>query len=139
MNRTPFFASPLLLGFEALERHLDRAAKSAGDGYPPYNIERQPRPDGTEALTISLAVAGFRREELEIIQEENQLVIKGRQTEEDGRAYLHRGIAARQFQRTFILADGMDVTGATLENGLLAVNLERPEPAKLVRRIEIKG
>lgn len=139
MSRVPLFSSPLMLGFEALERHLDRAAKSAGDGYPPYNIERLPSQNGAEALTISLAVAGFRRDELEIIQEENQLVIKGRQMEEEGRAYLHRGIAARQFQRTFILADGMDVTGATLIDGLLDINLERPEPAKLVRRIEIKG
>jgi HSP20 family molecular chaperone IbpA len=134
------FSSPLLLGFDELERMLDRASKTAGDGYPPYNIERLPRAEGEgERLRITLAVAGFSRDELDVTVEENQLVIRGRQREEDGKSYLHRGIAARQFTRTFLLADGMDVTGARLENGLLELHLERPEPRRVVRRIQIGG
>jgi HSP20 family molecular chaperone IbpA len=138
MSRVSLFSSPLLLGFDELERHLDRASKTSGDGYPPYNIERLPRANGGDQFRISLAVAGFRREELEITLEENQLIIRGRQKEEEGKAYLHRGIAARQFQKSFVLADGMDVKGASLESGLLAIELERPEPERLVRRIEIE-
>ncbi len=119
---------------------LDRASKTSGDGYPPYNIEKLPRAEGeAERLRITLAVAGFGRDELDITVEENQLVIRGRQKEDDGRAYLHRGIAARQFMRTFVLADGMEVTGARLENGLLELHLERPEPRRMVRRIQIGG
>ena len=140
MSRLSVFSSPLLLGFDGLERMLDRASKSSGDGYPPYNIERLPRAEGeAERLRIILAVAGFNRDELEVTVEENQLVIRGRQKDDDGRSYLHRGIAARQFARSFVLADGMEVTGARLENGLLELHLERPEPRRLVRRIQIGG
>lgn len=138
MTRAPMFSSPYLLGFDSLERLVDRAAKAANDGYPPYNIERLERADGeAERFRISLAVAGFSRDELDLTVEENQLVIRGRQKEDGGRDFLHRGIAARQFARTFVLADGMDVRSARLENGLLVINLERPEPQRLVRRIEI--
>lgn len=140
MTRVSVFSSPFLLGFDELERHLDRAAKSAGDGYPPYNIERfAPGAGQSEHLRITLAVAGFTREELDVTIEDNQLVIRGRQKEDGGKAYLHRGIAARQFQRAFVLAEGMNVTGAALENGLLAIELERPEPERTVRRVDIKG
>ena len=140
MTRLSVFSSPLLLGFDELERMLDRASKSAGDGYPPYNIERLPKTEGeAERLRITLAVAGFSRDEIDVTVEENQLVIRGRQKEEDGKAYLHRGIAARQFQRAFVLADGMEVTGARLDNGLLELHLERPEPRRVVRRIQIGG
>ena len=138
MTRLSAFSSPFLLGFDDLERLLDRATKAGGDGYPPYNIERQGRTNGEpEKLSISLAVAGFSPEELEVTVEENQLYIRGRQSDEDGKTYLHRGIAARQFQRVFVLADGMQVTNARLVNGLLTIDLERPEPEKIIRRIEI--
>lgn len=140
MTRVSMFSSPLLLGFDELERMLDRASKTSGDGYPPYNIERLPHAEGeAERLRITLAVAGFGRDEIDITVEESQLVIRGRQKEDEDRAYLHRGIAARQFQRTFVLADGMEVRGARLSNGLLEIGLERPEPKRLVRRIEIGG
>jgi HSP20 family molecular chaperone IbpA len=140
MSRVSMFSSPFLLGFDELERMLDRASKTSGEAYPPYNIERLPRAEGeAERLRITLAVAGFTRDELEVTVEENQLVIKGRQREDQDRSYLHRGIAARQFARTFVLADGMNVTAARLENGLLIVSLERPEPRRVVRRIEIGG
>jgi len=140
MTRISLFSSPLLLGFGDVERLLERVSKSSGDGYPPYNIERFPHRDGEgERLRITLALAGFSREELEITIEENQLIIRGRQKDEDKRAYLHRGIAARQFQRAFVLADGMEVREANLENGLLTIELERPEPEHIIRRIEIKG
>lgn len=140
MTRVSLFSSPLLLGFDELERHLDRATKSAGDGYPPYNIERfGGEPNQGERLRITLAVAGFGLDELEITLEDNQLSIRGRQKDDPGRSYLHRGIAARQFQRAFVLAEGMRVEGATLENGLLAIDLLRLMPERIVRRIEIKG
>jgi HSP20 family molecular chaperone IbpA len=140
MTRVPLFSSPLLLGFDELERLLDRAAKSNGEGYPPYNVERLAPQDGKgERLRITLAVAGFGREDLDITVEENQLIIKGRQKEENGKAYLHRGIAGRMFMKNFVLADGMEVKGATLENGLLSIDLERLEPERVVRRIEISG
>ena len=140
MTRLSVFSSPLLLGFDEIERLLDRVTKGAGDGYPPYNIERLAKADGeAERLRITLAVAGFSRDEIDVTVEENQLVIRGRQKEEDGKAYLHRGIAARQFQRAFVLADGMEVTGARLDNGLLELHLERPEPRRVVRRIQIGG
>jgi HSP20 family molecular chaperone IbpA len=140
MSRMSFFSSPLLLGFDELERHLDRASKASADGYPPYNIERLKNEDGSAShFRISLAVAGFRREELEVTQEENQLTVRGRQAEEEGKSYLHRGIAARQFQKSFVLADGMQVKGASLDAGILAIELERPQPERLVRRIEIKA
>ncbi|MBC8036062.1 MAG: Hsp20 family protein [Rhizobiales bacterium] len=140
MTRVSLFSSPLLLGFDDLERILDRASKASGDGYPPYNIERLPRADGeAERLRITLAVAGFDRDEIDITVEENQLVIRGRQKDDDGRDFLHQGIAARQFSRAFVLADGMEVRGARLSNGILEIGLERLEPKRLVRRIEIGG
>jgi len=129
-----------LLGFDEVERLLDRAAKTPGDGYPPYNIERLPPIAGkSDRLRITLAVAGFANEDLEVTLEENQLTIRGKQSESGDRAYLHRGIAARQFQRSFVLAAGMAVIGAELENGLLAIDLERPEPQRVIRKIDIKG
>ncbi|HMB10148.1 Hsp20 family protein [Saliniramus sp.] len=138
MSRQSPFGHPLLLGFDEIEQALDRVAKGGGDGYPPYNIERLPRSDDEpERLRITLAVAGFTRDQLEITLEENQLVIRGRQTDDKARHYLHRGIAARQFQRTFLLADNMEVMGADLSNGLLSIDLARPEPERIVRRIDI--
>jgi HSP20 family molecular chaperone IbpA len=137
MARLPSLSSPFLLGFDEIERALDRVAKAA-DGYPPYNIERMARKDGRpERLRITLAVAGFSRDELDITVEESQLVIRGRQSEEETREYLHRGIAARQFQRTFVLADGMEVLSADLKNGLLSIDLARPEPERVVKTIAI--
>jgi HSP20 family molecular chaperone IbpA len=138
MSRVPSLSSPFLLGFDDIERALDRVAKAASDGYPPYNIERILRDETLpDRLRITLAVAGFTREELEITLEESQLVIRGRQQDDKSRQYLHRGIAARQFQRSFLLADGMEVLGAELRNGLLSVDLARPEPARIIRKIEI--
>lgn len=140
MSRIPTLNSPLLLGFDDIERALDRVAKNASDGYPPYNIERIARTEcGPDRLRITLAVAGFRRDQLEILLEENQLVIRGRQIDDKTRHYLHRGIAARQFQRAFLLAEGMEVLGADLTNGLLSVDLVRPEPERIVRKIEISA
>jgi len=137
MSRMTPFASPLLLGFDAMEKTLERLAK-ANDGYPPYNIERlQAEADAPERLRITLAVAGFSEAELDVTTEENQLVIRGRQVEQGERDYLYRGIAARQFQRVFVLADGMQVSGASLKNGLLSVDLTRPEPERMVRKINI--
>jgi HSP20 family molecular chaperone IbpA len=138
MSRIPSLSSPFLLGFEEIERALDRVAKAA-DGYPPYNIERVARDaDRPERLRITLAVAGFSRGELEITVEENELRIRGRQNEADeGRVFIHRGIAARQFHRTFLLADGMQVAGAELRDGLLSIDLERPETVRAVRRVDI--
>ena len=137
MTRMTPFSSPLLLGFDAVEKTLERLAKN-GDSYPPYNIERIRAADGSaERLRITLAVAGFADCDLEVLTEENQLIVRGRQNDDTEREYLHRGIAARQFQRTFVLADGMRVAGAELKNGLLAIDLERPEPERLVRKINI--
>jgi HSP20 family molecular chaperone IbpA len=137
MSRIPSLSSPFLLGFEEIERALDRVSK-ASDGYPPYNIERiPPRDRNPETLRITLAVAGFTRDQLDITAEDNQLVIRGRQQDDKTRQYLHRGIAARQFQRTFVLADGMQVTGADLKNGLLSIDLIRPEPERLAKSIAI--
>ncbi|QKV19577.1 Hsp20 family protein [Oricola thermophila] len=137
MSRIPPFSSPLLLGFETIEKSLERIAKNS-DGYPPYNIERLVK-DGTEILRITLAVAGFSIDDLEISTEDSQLVIRGRQIEEEPREYLHRGIAARQFQKAFVLADGIRVLGAELRNGLLSIDLDRPQPEKQIRKIEIKA
>ncbi|GGA80326.1 heat-shock protein Hsp20 [Brucella endophytica] len=136
MTRMTPFSSPLLLGFDTMEKTLERIAKS-GDGYPPYNIERLRTNSGHERLRITLAVAGFSDNDLEVTTEDNQLVIRGRQTEEEEREFLHRGIAARQFQRVFVLADGMRVISAQLKNGLLSIDLDRPEPERLVKRIDI--
>lgn len=140
MSRVPTLNSPFLLGFDEIERALDRVAKAASDGYPPYNIERLPRTeDEPERLRITLAVAGFTRDQLEILLEENQLVIRGRQHDDKQRTYLHRGIAARQFQRTFLLAEGMEVLGADLSNGLLSIDMARPEPERIIRKIDISA
>jgi HSP20 family molecular chaperone IbpA len=137
MSRVPSLSSPFLLGFDEIERALDRVAK-ASDGYPPYNIERVAAVTGQpERLRITLAVAGFTRDQLDVTVEESQLVIRGRQQDDKTRQYLHRGIAARQFQRTFVLADGMEVLGADLKNGLLAIDLARPEPERSVKSISI--
>jgi HSP20 family molecular chaperone IbpA len=128
------FTSPLFLGFDHLEQMLERASKTASDGYPPYNIEQT----GPAGLRITLAVAGFTMDDLQITQEDNQLVIRGRQTDDSqGRVFLHRGIAARQFQRAFVMAEGIEVTGALLDSGLLHIDLARPQPEPKVRHIEI--
>lgn len=134
MTQIPIFSSPFLLGFDQLERALERVSKSSGDGYPPYNIEQ----DGENALRITLAVAGFSREELNVYVEGTQLTVQGKQGDEPGRVYLHRGIAARQFQRSFVLADGMDVIAAEIKDGLLHVDLMRPTLEERRRVIEIR-
>jgi HSP20 family molecular chaperone IbpA len=131
---TRMFTSPLFLGFDHLEQMLERASKSSSDGYPPYNIEQT----GPSGLRITLAVAGFTMDDLQITQEDNQLVIRGRQSEDDQeRVFLHRGIAARQFQRAFVLAEGIEVKGAWLDNGLLHIDLVRPQPEARVKTIQI--
>jgi HSP20 family molecular chaperone IbpA len=133
---TPF-SNPLLLGFDSMEKTLERIAKS-GDGYPPYNIERiRAENEQGVKLRITLAVAGFSADDLDVTTEENQLIIRGRQADEGEREYLHRGIAARQFQRMFVLAEGMRVLNAELKNGLLSIDLDRPEPERLVQKINI--
>ena len=132
MSRVSMFNSPLLLGFDQLERTLDRLAKNA-EGYPPYNIERI----GENGLRITLAVAGFTGDGLVIELVENQLTVRGKQADEGDRVYLHRGIAARQFQRAFMLADGIEVTGARLDNGLLSIDLMRPVLEPRIRTIRI--
>jgi HSP20 family molecular chaperone IbpA len=140
MSRIQSLSSPFLLGFDEIERALDRVAKAA-DGYPPYNIERIRAGSGrAERLRITLAVAGFSRDQLDITVEEKELTIRGKQVDDASpREFLHRGIAARQFQRTFVLADGIEVVGADLRDGLLSVDLERPETARQVRRVEISN
>jgi HSP20 family molecular chaperone IbpA len=135
MTRLSLLNSPFLLGFEQVERTLDRIAKTSGEGYPPYNIEQT----SENGLRITLAVAGFGRDELSIQLEDNQLVIRGKQQDDQDRVYLHRGIAARQFQRSFVLVDGIEVVGADLDNGLLHIDLKRPVPESRVRTIEIKA
>lgn len=127
----------MLLGFEEIERLIDRVGKG-GDGYPPYNIERLMRADDVpETLRITLAVAGFSRDQLEVTVEDSQLVVRGRQEDDKSREFLHRGIAARQFQRTFVLADGIEVRSANLDNGLLVIDLVRHIPDRMVRKVEI--
>lgn len=129
------FNSPLLLGFDHFERVLDRVAKTSAEGYPPYNIEQI----GENRLRITLAVAGFSEEDLGVTTEDNQLVIRGRHRADDSdRVFLHRGIASRQFQRSFVLAEGIEVRGARLDNGLLHIDLERPMPEPVVREIQIQ-
>lgn len=135
MTRVSLFNSPLLLGFDHFERAIDRVQKAQADGYPPYNIE-QISEDG---LRITLAVAGFSMDELTVQIEDSQLVVRGRQVDDTDRVYLHRGIAARQFQRTFVLAEGIRVEGAHLDNGLLHIELMRPPIETRVQTIEIKG
>lgn len=138
MTRPSPFGYPFLLGFDEIEQALDRVSKAASDGYPPYNIERITRSEREpERLRITLAVAGFTQDQLDVSLEENQLVVRGRQVDDKSRQFLHRGIAARQFQRAFLLADGMEVLGAELSNGLLAIDLARPEPERIVRKIAI--
>ena len=134
MSRMPGFSSPLLLGFDEMERLLERATKAQSDGYPPYNVE-QTAPNG---LRITLAVAGFKREELSASVEDNELIVRGKQADDDGRVYLHRGIAARQFQRRFVLAEGIEIVGASLANGLLNIDLMRPQVEPRTRNVEIR-
>ena len=138
MSRQSPFGHPFLVGFDEIEQALERVAKTGADGYPPYNVERLPRTDDApERLRITLAVAGFGQDQLELTLEENQLVVRGRQRDDKTRDYIHRGIAARQFQRTFLLAEGMEVLGADLSDGLLSIELARPEPERIVRKIDI--
>ncbi len=134
MTKLTLGSHPFLLGFDQLERLVERTAKSGNDGYPPYNIEQR----GESAFRITLAVAGFAEQDLSITVEDKQLVIRGRQSDDDGaRVFLHRGIAARQFQRSFVLADGVEVAGAEMENGLLHVDLTRAVPDSVVKTIKI--
>src|ERR1700751_2621740 len=135
MSRLSLFNSPLLLGFDHFERTLDRVSKVSSDGSPPYNIEQL----GEDALRITLAVAGFTMGDLSITVEDNQLVVRGKQTDDTQRIYLHRGIPPRQFQRSFVLAEGVEVRGATLDNGLLHIDLVRPEIESRVRVVEIQN
>ena len=134
MARLSLFTSPLLLGFDHFEELLDRAAKASAESYPPYNIEQV----GESGLRITLAVAGFREHELAVQVEDNQLNVRGKQHDDADRVYLHRGIAARQFQRSFVLAEGIEVAGAELDNGLLYIDLLRPEPRNRVRNVKIR-
>ena len=137
MSRMTPFTHPLLLGFDAMEKTLERMAK-ANDGYPPYNIERLPgSEDMPERLRITIAVAGFSQDDLDVTTADNQLVIRGRQQEQEKRDFLYRGIAARQFQRVFVLADGMQVREARLRYGLLSIDLVRPEISNVVKKINI--
>lgn len=132
-TRLTLFDSPLFLGFDHFERTFDRMKKSGADGYPPYNIEQISDHD----LRITLAVAGFTMDDLDVEVEQNQLIIRGHQRDDSERIYLHRGIAARQFQRSFVLADGIEVRGASLDNGLLHIELERVIPESKARKIPI--
>lgn len=135
-TRYTLFDSPLFLGFDHFERTLDRIKKSSSEGYPPYNIEQM----GENGLRITLAVAGFALEDLEVEIDQNQLTIRGKQHEDEGeRLFLHRGIAARQFVRSFVLADGIEVLGASTDNGLLHIDMRRVEPDSNARKIPIRG
>jgi HSP20 family molecular chaperone IbpA len=135
MSRLSLFNSPFLLGFEQFEQALERVSKSETDGYPPYNVEQVDE----GRLRITLAVAGFGPEDLQVQIQDNQLVIRGQRTDDDNTVYLHRGIATRQFQRSFVLADGIEVTGAALDNGLLHIDLARPRNEPQVRTIRIEN
>jgi len=135
MSRLSLFNSPFLLGFDQFERTLDRIAKASSDGFPPYNIEQS----AENRLRITLAVAGFSMDDLNVQVEDNQLLVRGKQAEDEDRVYLHRGIAGRQFQRTFVLAEGIEVVGAELDNGLLHIDLERPLVESRVQTVAIKG
>ncbi|MCE7998338.1 MAG: Hsp20 family protein [Rhodobiaceae bacterium] len=136
MTRMARFDSPFLLGFDQVERLLDRVARTGADGYPPYNVEEVQTDKGGQ-LKITLAVAGFAAEDLSVTLESNQLVIRGGQSDDEDRNFLHRGIAARQFQRAFVLAEGIEILGADLENGLLTISLEQQAPEEIVQQIEI--
>jgi HSP20 family molecular chaperone IbpA len=138
MSRVSMFSAPFLLGFDSLEERVDRLQKVA-DGYPPYNIERTIDADGTEKFLVSIAVAGFTEDDIEVLAEDNQLLVRGRQRDEGAREFLHRGIAARQFQRSFLLADGVEVHEATLRNGMLTIAVVRPKAEKIARRITIRS
>ncbi|MBY6201180.1 Hsp20 family protein [Maritalea mobilis] len=136
MTKLTLGSHPFLLGFDQLERLVERTAKSGNDGYPPYNIEQR----GENAYRITLAVAGFAENDLSITVEDRQLVIRGKQREdEDARVFLHRGIAARQFQRSFVMADGVEVAGASMEHGLLHIDLKRAVPDSVVQTIRINN
>ncbi len=133
-QRISLFDSPLFLGFDQFERTLDRIKKTANEGYPPYNIKQI----GEDGLRITLAVAGFTMADLDVETEQNNLTIRGKQSDEDdGRVYLYRGIAARQFQKTFILADGIEILGAIMDNGLLHIDMKRIVPESNARKIQI--
>ena len=135
MSRLSGFNSPLLLGFDHFERILDQASKASAEGYPPYNIEQL----GENELRITIAVAGFSMDDLSVTTEDNQLVVRGRHGEDEReRVYLHRGIAARQFQRSFVLAEGIEIQGATMDNGLLHIDLVRHVPEPEIRNIKIQ-
>ncbi len=137
-TRLTLFDSPLFLGFDHFEKTFDRLRKTGNEGYPPYNIEQI----GNEGLRITLAVAGFSMDDLDVEIEHNQLTIRGKQSEddeEDGRIFLHRGIAARQFQRSFVLADGIEIKDAELDSGLLHINLTRIVPESTAKKIRIKS
>jgi HSP20 family molecular chaperone IbpA len=138
MSRVSLFSAPFLLGFDAFEERVDRLTKAA-DGYPPYNIERRTEANGSELFLISVAVAGFAAGELDVMAEDNQLSVRGRQKDDPEREFLHRGIATRQFQRTFLLADGVVVRDATLRDGMLIIAVERPKAEKVARHIEIRS
>ncbi len=139
MSQMTQFSSPFMLGFDEIEQLLDRIGKSSNDGFPPYNIERIANEGEKEILRITLAVAGFTEDQLDISVEENQLFIRGRQKDDEPRNYLHRGIAARQFQRTFVLAAGIEIEGADLADGLLSIDLVRHEPERLIQSIKINS
>lgn len=134
-TRLSVFDSPLFLGFDQFEKTIDRMRKTASEGYPPYNIEQI----GEDGLRITLAVAGFTLDDLDIETEKNQLVVRGKQTDDGTRVYLHRGIAARQFQRSFVLADGIEILGASLDNGLLHIDMKQVQPESKSRKIPIAG
>ncbi|MBU0778457.1 Hsp20 family protein [Loktanella salsilacus] len=135
MTKLALGTHPFLLGFEQLERLVERTAKTGNDGYPPYNIEQT----SERSYRITLAVAGFAEDDLAITVEDSTLVVRGRQSEENGeRVFLHRGIAGRQFQRSFVLAEGVEVGAATIENGLLHIDLNRSEPDRVIQTIQIR-
>src|SRR3569623_3058787 len=138
MSRVSLLSAPFLLGFDTYEERSDRLSLAA-DGYPPYNIERTVENDGTERFLISIAVAGFARAELEIMWEDNQLVVRGKQKDDPAREFLQRGIAARQFQRSFLLAAGVEVKDAVREHGMLVISVVRPKVDKLARRIVMRS
>jgi len=138
MNRAPLFDSPFLLGFEHTRILIERAAKAAAESYPPYNVEET----GEGQVRITLAVAGFSPDQLQVTVEASQLIVTGRKDPDprvgEDKAFLHRGIAARGFLRTFVLADGMEVDQAVLEHGLLHIDVVRPEPTRLIKKIPIR-
>ncbi|MEO0619637.1 MAG: Hsp20 family protein [Pseudomonadota bacterium] len=137
MARLSVLKNPLLLGFDEIERLIDQLTQGGGDGYPPYNIERLEREDGADCLRLTLAVAGFARRDLDVTMEDHQIVIRGKQNDDTERVYLHKGIGSRQFQKTFVLADGIQVKDANLANGLLTIDFVRPVPDRVITRVEI--